>query len=533
MSRGRTTIPGLILLGLLAAPVAHGQCMLANPSFELGGSGGQVFAAWNQFGVFGSSTDATHGTKAARVTGPDTGVWDVSGYWQALVSAPGERWTASVTVKHSATSPLAGGSAAILNIEWRDAGGGLISYESHVVASPSTPAGEAVYASVESGAAPAGTATVRLLLGVLQGPSDPVPVVTYDQARFERIAPPGAQAVQWNDFPGARALAFAGSAWRVKGPGYYGPGPNLFCDDPTCVWVDGAGAMHLTIRKIGGAWYSTEVTLEEDLGYGDYVFTILGHPDTWHPRAVAGLFLWEYGPCYDPAYLWWNPHNEIDVELSRWGNPANDVAQFVAQPYDYPGNLVRFDPTAGDPERVSYAFRWLPDRVEFRSWRGGPGDESTGTLIHTLTYTGPHVPRPDRPRVHVNFWQFDGPPDVDQELVVEAFTFTAACEGPLCVTAVADRTPPSGLQLAPPRPNPMRDFTAIRLTVPATGDVALSIVDVSGRRVRALATAPGAGPREIVWDGRDDAGRRVAPGVYLLRMRAGDAAWSRRLVVLR
>ena len=40
--------------------------------------------------------------------------------------------------------------------------------------------------------------------------------------------------------------------------------------------------------------------------------------------------------------MWWNPYNEIDVEWSRWGDPQQDPAQFVVQPWDTPGNLVRF-----------------------------------------------------------------------------------------------------------------------------------------------------------------------------------------------
>ncbi|MEJ2722007.1 MAG: hypothetical protein P8181_12845, partial [bacterium] len=45
---------------------AVAQCMLANPSFEVPGSGGEVFGGWNQFGVVGSAANATHGSMAAR-----------------------------------------------------------------------------------------------------------------------------------------------------------------------------------------------------------------------------------------------------------------------------------------------------------------------------------------------------------------------------------------------------------------------------------------------------------------------------------
>ena len=111
---------------------------------------------------------------------------------------------------------------------------------------------------------------------------------------------------------------------------------------------------------------------EEALGYGDYILTTVGRLDLLDPQAVLGIFLWEYGPCWDDSYTWWNAFNEIDIEYSRWQNPSSDIGQFVAQPYDWPGNISRFDATFGEGEVTSHAMRWLPDRVEYRVWRGGP-----------------------------------------------------------------------------------------------------------------------------------------------------------------
>ena len=41
-----------------------------------------------------------------------------------------------------------------------------------------------------------------------------------------------------------------------------------------------------------------------------------------------------------------------------------------------------------------------------------------------------------------------------------------------------------------------------------------------------------AGEHRATWDGRDDAGRRVAPGVYLYRIHAGAFRSSRKLSIL-
>jgi len=525
-----------LTLGLFVASAARSQCILANPSFELPGSSGQQFGGWNQFGPVGSTANAPHGHVAARVTGPNTGIWDVAGYWQQQTTTQGRRWAASVRGWHSAAKPLTGGAKAILNIEWRNSGGGLISYESHTVADASTPVAVIQDFYVESAPAPVGAVATRIVLGVLQGPGDATPDVFYDQARFEDLGPPTLADAQWGDFPGGRSVAFGGRNWRIKGPGFYGPGPNLFSDGTGNLWVDLDDRMHLTVKQVGGQWYSTEAVLEEVLGYGDYVFTTIGDLGTLHPSVVFGLFIWQYGPCYDNAYLWWNPYNEIDVEFSRWGNPASDIAQFVAQPWDYPGNIHRFAATFSANERTSHAFRWLPDRVEYRSWRGGPNDEAPGTLIHSWTYTGPHIPRPEIPRVHVNLWRAAGTPTTTQEVVLEAFTFKQPCFAPPCIVGVPDE--PAGDALAADGarawPNPFGGATTIRYVMPATGECELAIYDVAGRHVRSLSSGiVAAGEQQARWDGRDDAGNRVASGVYLYRLRTAEGTQSRRVIYLR
>jgi hypothetical protein len=524
------TLPAVLVLVFAVPHTAMGQCMLANPSFELDGSGGAVFAGWNQFGVVGASTNATHGFDAARVTGPNLGGWDVSGYWQPLDTAPGERWAASVKGWHTTTNPLTGQSKAILNIEWRDSGDNRIDYESHTVADASTPPDEIQEFYVESGPAPSGTATTRLLLGVLQSPTDPAPDVYYDEATFDNLGPPTIDEIQWNDFPGGRTIDFSGRTWRVKGPGYYGPGPSLFCDDPGCVWVDGDDRLHMTIRHIGGSWYSTEVAPEEALGYGDYIFTTVGRLDELDSLTVLGLFIWQYGACYDLGYLWWNPYNEIDIEISRWGHSANDLGQFVVQPWDYPGNISRFDADYTEGELTSYAFRWLADSIEFRSWRGGLTDEAPENMIHAWTYTGPHIPRPEQPRVHINLWQYNDSPSTDQEVVLDEFTFV-----PEGAAGIATDTRVTGVsQLSLAKPNPFSDHTKIGYNMRKGGNAEIVVYDVLGRRLRTLVSGyVRAGDHNVVWDGLDDSGQRVAPGAYLCQLRTDNVVETRKFVLLR
>lgn len=425
-----------VLVVANSAVDAFGQCQLANPSFELADNGPPTFAEWNQFGIVGGTgSPVVHGSRSAAVKGPNLGGWDISAFWQSLDTAPGERWVVSGRVLHSSLDVLNGNAKGVVNVEWRDAGGNLIDFESHDVLLPTDSTDTWHEFSFTTQFAPAGSAAARLLLAFLQSPAQETGTVFYDLIQFDRAGPPTRDEQQWSDFPGGRVIDFAGHDWRVKGPGVFGPGPSFFGDSANNVWVDAQGQLHMTIKNIGGTWQSTEVTLEDPLGYGDYIFTTVGQLDLMPANVVLGLFLWQYPVCYDPGNPW-NLHNEIDVEISRWGNPADDVAQFVVQPYYVPSNISRFDITYSKGEMVSYALRWLPDRIEARAWRGGPSDESPATLIASWVNSGAYLPRPEQPRVHINLWQLDGPPNdgQDQEVVLNTFRFV-----PICVDLLADK----------------------------------------------------------------------------------------------
>jgi hypothetical protein len=86
-------------------------------------------------------------------------------------------------------------------------------------------------------------------------------------------------------------------------------------------------------------------------------------------------------------------------------------------------------------------------------------------------------------------------------------------------------------------PNPTPGPITIDFTLPTSGWISAEILDVSGRVVRELfsGTEPNghAGELSLMWDGRDDAGKRVAAGVYVARVQGPGCMRANRVVVAR
>jgi hypothetical protein len=71
-------------------------------------------------------------------------------------------------------------------------------------------------------------------------------------------------------------------------------------------------------------------------------------------------------------------------------------------------------------------------------------------------------------------------------------------------------------------PNPFAASTKLSCVIPAEAQVKMGIFSASGRRVTVLVDGlRSQGELHVTWDGRDDAGREVTPGVYFARVDVG------------
>ena len=100
---------------------------------------------------------------------------------------------------------------------------------------------------------------------------------------------------------------------------------------------------------------------------------------------------------------------------------------------------------------------------------------------------------------------------------------------------VEPATTPAEYRLYASSPNPFEASTDIRYDLPRPDRVKLAVYAVNGQRVRLLADLPvqEAGRHTARWDGRDDSGREVAPGIYFYRLETSRFSATQRMTLLR
>ncbi len=209
-----------------------------------------------------------------------------------------------------------------------------------------------------------------------------------------------------------------------------------------------------------------------------------------------------------------------DVLDVVWGSSTRSFA--IVSDASYNTSLVAWNPTTGQklgtlmsPGGFSLADAALDDRGELYVCDNDLTSPALGLYVLSAA-TGATLA---------------GPLDTGLPPVEVAFDQVAN----VIPTAVPPATSPAvtpTLSLAAPSPQPTAAGVRARLTLARAASVTVQALDLTGRRVRGLiATAWSPGSHDVVWDGRDDAGRRVAPGIYLLSARAGETTVAQRVVI--
>jgi hypothetical protein len=83
-------------------------------------------------------------------------------------------------------------------------------------------------------------------------------------------------------------------------------------------------------------------------------------------------------------------------------------------------------------------------------------------------------------------------------------------------------------------PNPFNPVTRIHYQLPAAGHVRIDVFNIAGKLVTTLVDEEQEpGLKTVAWDGTNEDGQKVASGVYMYRMQAGDYVSKKRMVLLK
>jgi hypothetical protein len=241
----------------------------------------------------------------------------------------------------------------------------------------------------------------------------------YPPATVESLPRPGGDVVAVVSTKGSgtyaprhsKTLTFSGYEWEIRQTPSDRGGVNDY--DARNAWVDPAGSLHLLLAQRHGQWTSAEVKLTRSLGYGTYILVV---PDMSRLDPAAAL-----------AMLTWDPlgadqhHRELDVEISRWGDPANKDAQYAVQPHYVAANVFRF---AAPPRRLTHSLRWEPDRASFTTIVGSARSNRASIVAQREFTSGVPVPGAETVRLNLCYFRSSSaPPAADVEVVIEKFEY--------------------------------------------------------------------------------------------------------------
>lgn len=211
---------------------------------------------------------------------------------------------------------------------------------------------------------------------------------------------------------------------------------------------------------------------------------------------------------------------------ARLGDPDTYVeATAFAVAMDCPGDPL--DLPAGGAGPVSFSFSNQGTAARPLSW--AVGDDAGWTLdvvpsAGGSASLGPGESQPLDVTVHAP-GDCSGAPNRVRLVTWDPLIAGRAdtCEVTVtCSPAVAvGESAPARLALSRPRPNPSAEVVSLEFTLPRASHARLEVLGAGGRRIRTLVDAAlEPGTRVARWDGRDAAGRRVAPGAYWVRLSA-------------
>jgi hypothetical protein len=211
------------------------------------------------------------------------------------------------------------------------------------------------------------------------------------------------------------------------------------------------------------------------------------------------------------------------ADYNSWGDTVN-VSQCPNIVTDYPGIAL------GDSNIVTYQKKLsstnydIIARVNFHSDLNLSNSSTKSTYDHSLFYlAGGTTP------VITSVWTEELSPSY-AEVAFQRWELGQSGGGGEQSATVFD--PGIRPMLYAPAPNPFNGLTNIRYQTNIRGMTRVSVMDITGRRVRNLLTMPQSpGIYNLTWNARDDRERQLPRGVYFVRLETTNYSEARKLIL--
>jgi hypothetical protein len=221
---------------------------------------------------------------------------------------------------------------------------------------------------------------------------------------------------------------------------------------------------------------------------------------------------------------WWKPgYGRVEIEM----DPGSDFGGTAVEVEAPPGVLIygidEDDGTVDPGMTPNPNYLFLPEV--------GDGQRSRFLIVRRSSN---YEPRPFRARLFFQTTEALGNDAAFRIVGAEGGSWSQASPAAAEITQATMPVGAPAPHVLPARPNPFSDATDIAFELPAARHVTLRVYSATGRLVRTLVDAAlPLGLHRAPWNGRDEAGRVVASGIYFVKFSTGDAESTIRIVRLK
>jgi predicted CXXCH cytochrome family protein len=201
-----------------------------------------------------------------------------------------------------------------------------------------------------------------------------------------------------------------------------------------------------------------------------------------------------------------------------------------------------------DPEKRACASQFChaatidttqPDSVAFDYKRAQTVSDSLANVLGGLLATATTSADSQslgflRAKFNYDFYEADGSRGVHNTAYAQGLLKSAIQNFSLTGVKQEDEPVPSTFVLKQNYPNPFNPSTIISFSLPGKSMVKVDVYDVTGKLISTLVNeSMDRGTYSVTWDGNDSRGARVASGVYLYKMQAGNFISTKKMLMIK